>query len=57
LKFDRQEIHPDRPMLIPCESTTAVTPEGKIFILGGRHKHQYLNHAYEIEPVFKHKLN
>ena len=35
-KYDRKLRHPERNFLFLSESITAVTPNGKIFVIGGQ---------------------
>jgi hypothetical protein len=35
IKYKREEGHPERTFLFLSESITAITPEGKIFVIGG----------------------
>jgi len=34
-KYNRKDLHPERSYLFAYDSVTAVTPDGKIFIIGG----------------------
>ena len=49
-KYDRKMKHPERKFLFVCESITAITPNGQIFVMGGQFQHQYQKLTYSLKP-------
>ena len=42
-------MHPERSFLFPSECVTAVTPDGKIFVLGGQFASSYLKNNFRLK--------
>ena len=52
-KYDRKLKHPERNFLFVCESITAMTPNGQIFVMGGLFQHQYQKLTYSLKPQLR----
>mmetsp|Transcript_12449 Transcript_12449/g.20919 ORF Transcript_12449/g.20919 Transcript_12449/m.20919 type:complete len:467 (-) Transcript_12449:303-1703(-) len=57
LKFERAAMHRGRSYLFMSESVTAVAPNGKIFVLGGRCEYKYSKLVYLLQPELKSQVN
>jgi hypothetical protein len=52
-KYDRKAGHPERNFLFLSESITAVTPSGKIYVMGGMFMQTYQRYTYMLVPQMK----
>ena len=52
-KYDRKGKHPERTFLFLSESITAVTPNGKIYVIGGQFLQSYQKYTYMLVPQLK----
>lgn len=47
-RYSRKDIHPERNFLFLNESITTVTPDGKIYVMGGQFYNKHSNLTYNL---------